>query len=81
MPTVTELTLLDLFSGRDGSGLALIGEGYAELGELEARANRIGWMLIEAGLGPEGVVALVLPRSRLWSEAALGVLKAGASPS
>ncbi len=44
--------------------------------ELEARANRLAWHLLAAGVGPETPVALLLERSDLWI-GALGVLKAG----
>ncbi len=72
--------LLDLFADRKQSDPALIGSSYAlTWGELEVRTNRIARMLIGAGLGPEDVVAVALPRSRHWVEAVLGVLKAGAA--
>ncbi|MGH3993514.1 MAG: AMP-binding protein, partial [Pseudonocardiaceae bacterium] len=47
--------------------------------ELEARANRLARLLIQAGAGPERIVALALPRSVDIVVAQLAVLKAGAA--
>ncbi len=47
--------------------------------ELNAQANQLARYLIEAGIGAEHVVALVLPRSVEMIVAVLGVLKAGAA--
>lgn len=46
-------------------------------GELNSRANRIGRALLEHGLRPEGVVAVIMERNLDWLAAVLGVLKAG----
>lgn len=46
-------------------------------GELNSRANRIGRALLEHGLRPEGVVAVLMERNLDWLAAVLGVLKAG----
>ncbi|MGE7391198.1 amino acid adenylation domain-containing protein [Streptomyces sp. NPDC004126] len=47
--------------------------------ELNARANRMARFLIERGVGPEGTVALLAPRSVEQIVALLGVVKAGAA--
>ncbi|WP_329585306.1 non-ribosomal peptide synthase/polyketide synthase [Kitasatospora sp. NBC_01250] len=47
--------------------------------ELNARANRLARLLIACGAGPEGFVALALPRSELMVVALLAVLKSGAA--
>ncbi|UYQ64836.1 non-ribosomal peptide synthetase [Streptomyces peucetius] len=57
--------------GADGSVLS-----YAQV---EAWANRLAGWLVGRGVGPEGVVALVLPRSVDIVVAQLAVLKAGAA--
>ena len=46
-------------------------------GELDRRSNQLARLLIEAGVGPERCVAVVLPRAELWIIALLAVLKAG----
>ncbi|MGW1506614.1 amino acid adenylation domain-containing protein [Streptomyces mirabilis] len=45
--------------------------------ELETASNRLARVLIESGVGPEKVVALVLPRSSEMVIAVLAVFKAG----
>ncbi|MCD0486518.1 AMP-binding protein, partial [Streptacidiphilus sp. ASG 303] len=46
---------------------------------LNARANRIARLLVEHGAGPEGRVAVSLPRSAQLMTALLAVLKSGAA--
>ena len=45
--------------------------------ELEARANRLAWMLRERGVGPQVRVGLALPRSLEMVIGLLAILKAG----
>jgi amino acid adenylation domain-containing protein/non-ribosomal peptide synthase protein (TIGR01720 family) len=45
--------------------------------ELNTRANRLAWSLINLGVGPEQIVGLALPRSVDLIVALLAVLKAG----
>ncbi|GLZ28639.1 hypothetical protein Lesp02_08290 [Lentzea sp. NBRC 105346] len=65
---------------RNPSGIAVIA-GLAELSyvDLNDRANRFARSLIRRGIGPDDVVALVLPRSIDMIIAQLAVLKAGAA--
>ncbi|MCF1596025.1 non-ribosomal peptide synthetase [Streptomyces muensis] len=44
---------------------------------LDERANRVAHALLEAGVGAENVVAVVMDRTLDWIAAALGVFKAG----
>ncbi|WP_330301225.1 non-ribosomal peptide synthetase [Streptomyces sp. NBC_00503] len=53
------------------------GELVLSYAEVEARANRLALWLMDQGVGPERVVALVLPRSVDIVVAQLAVLKAG----
>jgi amino acid adenylation domain-containing protein len=46
-------------------------------GELNSRANRIGRALLERGLQPEGIVAVVMERNLDWMASVLAVFKAG----
>ncbi len=47
--------------------------------ELNLRANRVAHILIDAGIGPEDIVALALPRSIELVAVLLAILKAGAA--
>ncbi|MFD4757000.1 amino acid adenylation domain-containing protein, partial [Streptomyces sp. NPDC058426] len=63
---------------RDPSATAVVCGGTTlTYAELDARTNRLARLLIEAGVGPETVVALALPRSVETVVAALAVSKAG----
>ncbi|MFJ5847133.1 amino acid adenylation domain-containing protein [Streptomyces sp. NPDC092903] len=54
-------------------------DGSLTYSELDARSNRLARKLIEAGAGPEKVVAIAVPRSPEALVAILGVLKSGAA--
>jgi long-chain acyl-CoA synthetase len=58
--------------------IALVhGDEQATFGDLESGANRIGHLLVAAGLGPGERVGLLAENSRLYVEAFFGILKAG----
>ncbi|GHG32198.1 MULTISPECIES: non-ribosomal peptide synthetase [Amycolatopsis] len=76
-------TLAGLFqaqAARTPAEPALTGaDGTLTYEAVNARANRLARLLISRGAGPEGVVALVLPRSADLVVAELAVAKAGAA--
>ncbi|WP_367127668.1 amino acid adenylation domain-containing protein [Saccharothrix sp. HUAS TT1] len=78
IPVRTLPQLLEDTAAAHPDAVALVGEGvelrYAELDE---RANRLAHLLVSRGVGPEDVVALLLPRSADLVVAALAVAKAG----
>ncbi|ELB87500.1 non-ribosomal peptide synthetase, partial [Rhodococcus wratislaviensis IFP 2016] len=64
----------------DGTGIAVV-SGSVELtpAELDDRTNRLAHHLIERGLGPGDVVAVLLPRSVEWVTALWAVTRTGAA--
>ena len=48
-------------------------------GELDRRANQLAWRLLEAGVGPEAIVAIAVERSLEMLIGLVAILKAGAA--
>src|SRR5262245_24921330 len=77
----TPVTLADLVEAQvrrtpDAAALEW-DDGSLSFAELDERANRLAHWLVARGVGPETVVALVLPRSVDGIVARLAVAKAG----
>ena len=74
-------TLAELFAAqveRTPHAVAVVFEdGELTYAELDARANRLAWYLIERGVGAEDLVAVCLPRSLEMVIAILAVTKSG----
>ncbi|MFJ8201371.1 amino acid adenylation domain-containing protein, partial [Streptomyces sp. NPDC096152] len=79
VPDADPTELIEAQAARTPHATAVVFEGrrltYAEL---NARANRLARVLVARGAGPEGLVALTLPRSLELPVALLAVLKSGA---
>lgn len=80
---VRPVTFTELFeeqAERTPNSPALIfGRQTVSYAELNSRANQLARYLIEQHIGPEGLVALAVPRSIEMIVAVLGVLKSGAA--
>ncbi|XVS67309.1 non-ribosomal peptide synthase/polyketide synthase [Actinosynnema sp. CA-299493] len=76
-------TIPSLFAAqaaRTPDAVAVLGEGVElTYRELDERSNRVAHHLVAAGVGPEAVVALKIPKSPDLVVAVLGTLKAGAA--
>lgn len=76
-----ELYAHEIFSAQatqQPEAMALVcGAQSVTYGELEARTNQLAHYLIGLGLGPESIIAVLLPRSTEWIVAILSALKAG----
>nr|WTB07107.1 amino acid adenylation domain-containing protein [Streptomyces antimycoticus] len=76
--TFPELFARQVAKDPDAPAVAFEG-GELSYAELDRRANRLAHVLCAEGAGPEGFVALALPRSQEWPAAVLAVHKAGAA--
>ncbi|MEV3991289.1 amino acid adenylation domain-containing protein [Streptomyces sp. NPDC049837] len=80
-PATTRAT--DVFEARAAAAphkeAVVLGAGQVGYAELNTRANRLARLLADRGVGPEQVVAVMLPRTPEMVVAALAVLKAGAA--
>nr|WP_275883849.1 non-ribosomal peptide synthetase [Streptomyces sp. FXJ1.172]WEO94732.1 amino acid adenylation domain-containing protein [Streptomyces sp. FXJ1.172] len=80
---VAEVTLPELLQAQaartPGADALVCDGGVVSYRELHGRANRLARLLAGRGIGPERVVALVMPRCAEQVVALLAVLKAGAA--
>jgi amino acid adenylation domain-containing protein len=76
--TLPELVQANVAAHPDRLAISHRGERLT-YGELDARANRIARLLLDAGAGQGDVVAMVLPRSVDYTVVALAIVKTGAA--
>ncbi|MDT5176330.1 MAG: hypothetical protein QOJ95_528, partial [Mycobacterium sp.] len=80
LPDATVMDLLAERSVRSAEATALVcGGERIDYGLLDARVNRLAWVLRDRGIGPEHTVALAIPRSIDAVVALFAVLRAGAA--
>ncbi|WP_369939098.1 amino acid adenylation domain-containing protein [Xanthomonas medicagonis] len=80
VPETTLATLLSAQAARTPDAIALRFEGHSlRYAELEARSNRLARALIAAGIGPESIVGVALPRALELPVALCAALKSGAA--
>ncbi|WP_431042215.1 non-ribosomal peptide synthetase [Streptomyces sp. P1-3] len=75
--TIPELVRRQVLATPDAEAV-VCGDVCLTYRDLDARADRLAHALVRAGLGPEAVVGLALPRSADLVVALLGILKSGA---
>ncbi|MGC5053364.1 non-ribosomal peptide synthetase [Micromonospora sp. DT48] len=76
MDTVSEFFEASVLTSGEAPAV-IFGETVVGYPELNARANRLARRLIAAGVGPDSLVAIAVPRSDALITAVLAVLKAG----
>ncbi|EXG81669.1 non-ribosomal peptide synthetase [Cryptosporangium arvum] len=80
LPEQTIADLLGAQAARTPDEIALVfGAERLTYGRLDERVNRIARLLLDAGAGPERIVALALPRSADMVAALFAVLRTGAA--
>ena len=68
LPQVTLPALFEAQVGRTPEATVLVfEESTLSYSELNARANRLGHLLVSQGVGPENLVAIALPTQSRWS--------------
>ncbi|MEV7940329.1 non-ribosomal peptide synthetase [Kitasatospora sp. NPDC088264] len=77
VPPATLPVLFEAQAARTPDATAVVsGDASVTYAELDERANRVARRLVERGIGPESVVAVMVPRSIDMVVAVLGVMKA-----
>jgi non-ribosomal peptide synthetase component F len=80
VPAATLAGLFEAQVARTPDAVAVTcGNDALTYAQLSAAANRLAWLLIEHGIGPDQVVAVAMPRSAQMVGALLGVVQAGAA--